>query len=48
MNVDEEIVVTVESKEIDSQDYCKEHTHFTIEMTEDPLLVIDAEVFTFD
>lgn len=48
VNVDEEIVVTVESEEIDYQDYCEEHTHFTIEMADDPLLEIDSTMFTFD
>ena len=48
INVDDEIVIVVESEELDIQDHCAERTSFTIEMVEDPLLVIDPEVFTFE
>ena len=46
-------MVIVYSEEIDYQDYCEEHTHFTVEMAdlswaEDPLLVIDTDIFVFN
>ena len=45
IHVDQELIVEVPGKEIAFQDYCTEHTTFTVQMS-DPLIPIENSIFS--